>query len=109
MAKHALTVVFVAFLATACAGAPLLPQVGQALLKARDFYVGVDRAQGQLEHVVELVCKEPTPEIVNACADAAEGLADADKANDAARNALILAVSAYNVVNGVGDSDAGAP
>lgn len=91
------------------AGSDALPQVGQALLKARDFYIGVDRAQRQLEHVADLVCKEPAPELVNACSEVAQGLADADKANDAARAALLVASSLYNVENGVDDAYAGAP
>lgn len=92
-----------------CAGSDTLPQIGQALLKARDFYIGVDRAQGQLEHVADLVCKEPAPELVNTCAEVAQGLADADKANDVARAALLVASSLYNVVGGADDADAGAP
>lgn len=93
----------------ACGGTDVLPQVGAALLKARSAYVAVDRAEAKLEQIAELVCKEPPPEMVNMCADSLQALEQVDQASDEARDALILATSAYNVLNGADDSDAGAP
>lgn len=94
---------------SACAGSDVLPQLGRALLLAREAYVSADKALEKTAQVAELVCKEPEPVTVNMCADAMQSLEVADRAADTAHAALTVATQLYNAVNGADDADAGSP